>query len=64
MDNYSEVSSMRNTFIKFNKDISHLSDEEIKIKAEIVYKKIRELNIDVNTEGDKILELTFAEFNV
>lgn len=61
---YLEVKSIRNSFLKLDKDISHLSDEEVKSNAEIADKKVKELNLDINTQREKCLETIFNVFNV
>ena len=69
MENIQEIDKLvadaiRDSFKKLGKNVSHLSDEEIKEKAEIADKKTKELKIDINTDGDEYLRVTFEVFGI
>ncbi|MFV1457658.1 hypothetical protein [Bacillus mycoides] len=66
LENYDKVTArwIRLSFEKLGKNIDHLSDEEVNEKAGEAGKKVKELGIDVNTEGERYLAVSNAIFGV
>jgi hypothetical protein len=55
--------SIINSFKRLDKDISHLSYEQVEEKAKIVFDKTRAMGIDVN-DGDQYLKVVYEVFDV
>ncbi|PDZ95463.1 hypothetical protein CON36_28345 [Bacillus cereus] len=57
------VNSIKSSFIGLGKDISHLSDDEIRKKAEITVKRTKELNVDVNNR-EEYLKVVYEVYGI
>lgn len=57
------VNSIKSSFMGLGKDISHLSDDEIRKKAEITVKKTKELNVDVNNR-EEYLKVVYEVYGI
>ncbi|MCU7667531.1 MULTISPECIES: hypothetical protein [Bacillus cereus group] len=57
------VNSIKSSFMGLGKDISHLSDDEIRKKAEITVKRTKELNVDVNNR-EEYLKVVYEVYGI
>lgn len=57
------VNSIKSSFMGLGKDISHLSDDEIRNKAEIAVKRTKELNVDVNNR-EEYLKVVYEVYGI
>lgn len=55
--------SIRNSFAKFGKDISHLTEEEVREKSKLAIIRTEELGIDVN-QNEAFLNVMYEVFEV
>ena len=57
------IDSIKSSFIGLGKDISHLSDSEIRNKAEIAVKRTQELNVNVNNR-EEYLKVVYEVYGI